>query len=259
MSAPQPARIRRINTARGHRYVDEHGQPMPGVTTILGDGMPKPALTRWAANAVAEYAVDHWDRLADASPSERMKLLKGAPWAERDRKALRGTQVHAYGERLVAGHEIDVPDELRPHVENYARFLDDWDVQPVLVEATVYSLRWGYAGTLDLVADVADGRRLLADVKTAKGVYGETAAQLAAYRYAPHYVGPGGTEESMPEVDGCAVVHVRDDGYDLVPVEAGPAQHRVFLYIAQVAKFAHSASDLVGAALDPPSREDATA
>jgi hypothetical protein len=48
------APIRRVDTAKGHYYRDATGQRVPGVTTIIGDGVPKPALINWAANAAAE-------------------------------------------------------------------------------------------------------------------------------------------------------------------------------------------------------------
>lgn len=238
-----------------HWYVDANGLKVPGVTTILKDGIPKPALVGWGIKSVAEYALDHWDDLAGLAPSERLKTLKGAPYADRDAAAQRGTEVHALAERLVRGEEIDVPDELAGHVESYVRFLDDWDPQPVLVERTVVNYAIGYAGTLDLVADLG-GRRLLLDVKTNRsGVYGDVAFQLAAYRYAEHYVAEDGTEPVMPEVDGAGVIHVRADGYDLVPVEAGPRQFTEFRHIARVARAVEASRGYVGEALTPPTTE----
>ena len=53
-------------------------------------------------------------------------------------------------------------------------------------------------------------QRWLLDLKTSRsGVYGETALQLAGYRFAEVYVDSGGVEQPMPEVDRCAVVWVR--------------------------------------------------
>ena len=40
-----------------HYYQDANGNRIPGVTTILNEGLPKPALINWAANATAEAAV----------------------------------------------------------------------------------------------------------------------------------------------------------------------------------------------------------
>ncbi|HET6919409.1 MAG TPA: hypothetical protein VFI46_08095 [Jiangellaceae bacterium] len=250
-----PAGVRRIDRGRNHWYVGPDGTKLAGVTSILKAGVPAPALIRWASNSVAEYAIDRWDELEGLAPSERLKRLKGAPWAERDAAAVRGQDVHGLAERLGRGERVDVPEPLRGHVESCVRFLDDWDAQPVLSECTVYSLRWSYAGTLDLIADLADGQRWLLDFKTGRGVYGETALQLAAYRYAEHYTN-GAEEHVLPEVDTCGVVHLRSDGYDLLPVEAGPREHRDFLYAAAIARFADRSRDLIGAPLDPPIRED---
>jgi hypothetical protein len=40
--------LERIETKRGHKYVLD-GTPTKGVTTLLGTGMPKPALMYWSA------------------------------------------------------------------------------------------------------------------------------------------------------------------------------------------------------------------
>lgn len=253
--------IKRVNRGRYHSYVDtDTGEKIPGVTTILGDGLPKPALINWAANTTAEYAVDHWDELADLGPSAKLKALKDARYADRDAAGKRGTEVHKLAERLSRGEEVDVPEAVRGHVEACVRFLDDWDVQPLLVEAVVVSYRYRYAGTLDLIADLADGRRLLLDYKTARsGVFPDNALQLAAYRYAEKYRGSNTSpEEQLPDVDGCAVVHIRHDGYSLIPVEAGPEIFRTFLYVQQLWAWANDTSKaVVGDALAAPERTSA--
>src|SRR5690606_14582211 len=144
--------IKRVDTARGHHYVDGNGDRVPGVTTIISDGLPKPALVNWAANSTAEYAVDHWDELAALPPAKRLAQLQGARYADRDRAKVRGTEIHRAAERLLAGEAVEVPDEIAGHCESYARFLDEFHVEPVHVEFSVVSYRWGYAGTADLCA-----------------------------------------------------------------------------------------------------------
>lgn len=245
--------IRRINRGKGHSYVDAAGVSMPGVTTILSNGVPKPALVNWAANTTAGYAVDHWDDLGQLTISERLKSLQGARYADRDAAANRGTAVHALAERLTHGEQVQVPDELAGHVDAYVKFLDEWQVEPIVTERTVASYKYGYAGTFDLVANLpGTGRTWLLDIKTSRsGVFGEVALQLAAYRYADVYVDTDGNEVPMPQVDACGVIHVRADGYDLVPVKAGPAQLRSFLYVQQVAQFCGSSRELIGDALAP--------
>jgi hypothetical protein len=249
------APIRRKDTAKGHYYMDAEGTRVPGVTTILSGGLPKPALINWAANSTAEYAVDHWDELTSLSTSQRLKKLQGARYEEKDRAANRGTEVHALAEKLVRGEEIEVPDELTGHIESYCRFLDEFEVEPVLIEATIMSHKYGYAGTLDLVADFPTlGKRLLCDIKTNRsGIFGETALQLAGYRYADVYVDGDGAEAPMVEVDGCAAIHVRADGADLIPVIAEEKQLRQLRYAQQIAEFDKTSRELVGAPIPPPS------
>ncbi|QIS00970.1 hypothetical protein F5X71_00275 [Nocardia brasiliensis] len=249
--------VRRKTAGRNHYYVDGNGTRMPGVTTILGNGLPKKALINWAANATADAAVNGWDELAELPVATRLDRLKRARYNDRDAAAKRGTDVHGLAEQLVKGERVTVPEELRGHVEAYVRFLDDWDVELVLVEFVVASYRYGYAGTCDLIADLTmpDGRvvRWLLDIKTTRsGVYGETALQLAAYRYADVYLTADGTEEPLPVVERTGVVHVRADGYSLVPVTAGEQQLTVFRYVQQVARFDEESRGLIGDELTPP-------
>ena len=254
--------IRRVNSGKSHYYIDtETEQRIPGVTGYLDNGVPKPALINWSASATAEYAVDHWDELADMAPSERLRTLNRARYLAKDAAAKKGTKVHALAERLVQGEKVDVPDELAGHVASYVRFLDEFDVQPVLVERTVHSAQHNYCGTFDLVADIIDPndpepeqRRWLLDIKTSRsGIFGETALQLAAYRYADVWIDEDEQAEyDMPEVEFTGGVHVRSDGYSLIPLETGPAQLRQFLYVQQVAGFIQTSRDLVGPPLESP-------
>jgi hypothetical protein len=233
-----------------HHYEDGNGTRIPGVTTIISDGLPKPALVGWGIKSVAEYALDEWDTLADMPPTDRLKSLKGAPYRDRDKAARRGTEVHAIADDLVNGRDATVPPELTGHIDGYLKFLDEWNVEPVLTEATVYYLGadWAYAGTLDLIYTDRDGRTILADVKTNRGgVYGDTAFQLAAYRFAGRFMGEDGEPHDMLDVDACAVIHVTADGYSLVPVEAGQDQWDEFRAIYTVAMAGKRSKGYLGA------------
>jgi len=250
------APIRRVDTAKGHYYKDANGARVPGVTTLMDQGVPKPALINWAANATAEYAVDHWDELGALGPAARLKRLQGARYESKDAAARRGTEVHAAAEKLAAGEPVKVPEEIAGHVEAYSRFLDEFKVEPIHVEFSCVSYRWGYAGTADLCARLVLPDKglttLLLDLKTTRsGVYGETALQLAGYRYADVWVVDG--EEIAPvEVEGCAAIHVTGSGYDLVPVQAGQAEHKDLLYAMRVGQFSARSRDLVGAPILAP-------
>jgi hypothetical protein len=215
------------------------GEPVDGVTTIIGNGVPKPALVDWAARVTAAAAVDNWDELAQKSASERLRTLEKARWETTRAAATRGTDVHRLAERLAAGEEVTVPEPLVGHVDAYLKFVEDWRPREILVEVPIFNRTRRYAGTLDLIADLADGNRYVLDWKTTgSGIWPEAALQLCGYRYAEFYLDANGQEQPMPGVDQAGCVWLRADGYDLVPVDAGPETFRVFLYVQQVARFA---------------------
>ncbi len=239
---------------KGHSYYDGQHK-LDGVTTLLSEGYPKPALVNWAANTTASYAVDHWDELARATVSDRIKKLKTARFAERDRAARRGTEVHQLAEKLIQDEQVNVPDELAGHVESYVSFLDIWKPRPVLVESVVANRQWRYAGTLDMVIDLPDGRRMVADIKTTRsGIYPETSYQLAAYAGAEVYLDDDGAEQPMEPlgIHGGLGIWVRSDGYDVHPVDISERTHRSFLHIAYVARQTRTNRELIGEALSVP-------
>ncbi|MFI2663693.1 hypothetical protein [Micromonospora carbonacea] len=266
-------KIVKKTNGRNHWYIDvETGERLPGVTTILDQGLPKKALINWSANATAEYAIDHWDELAALAPSARLTKLKGGRYAVKDEAANRGTQVHKMGERLIRGESVVVPDVLRRYVDSYVRFMDEFQLRARYVEAVVYSERHRYVGTLDIFGDILlpdmpeydhlprddDGFvcDVLLDPKTNRsGIFGETALQLAGYRFADFMQPDADDPESafeMPAVTFTAALWIRPDGYSLVPVVAEEAQHRAFLYAQQVGIFDQGARDLIGEPIEPP-------
>jgi hypothetical protein len=245
--------LRRINrTYRGkptHHY-ELDGVRVDGVTTLIGGGVPKPALTYWSARTVAEYVADNVDQvghmLDTGGRGPTVDFLKGVPWQKRDDAAVRGTEVHALAEQVVHGYEVEVPEHLHGHVDGYARWLDYTRIEPLLTEVTVGSREHGYAGTADLILRDADGVLRIADAKTSRGVYGETALQLAAYRWAEFYVATRG-ETPMPDTDDVGwVIHVTERGTDAYPVPVGRAQFDAFIAAASVARWGKTSRDLVG-------------
>ncbi|MCT2280594.1 hypothetical protein M3G91_23545 [Micromonospora chalcea] len=262
-------KIEKRTRGRNHSYYDlDTGSRIDGVTTINGNGLPKPALINWAGDATAEYAVDNWDELSKLAPSERLKKIKGGRYEKRDAAAAKGSTIHKLAERLIAGERVTIPDGLEGYVRSAVRFLDEFTVRAVHVEAVVYSESRRHVGTLDLIADVLlpdmpefdhirrddDGfSRGLFDWKTGRsGIFGDVALQLAPYRWSEYLVLPGGEVIDMPEVDFCAGIHLRADGYDCRPLECGEDTYRDFLYVKEVARIVDGLRDLVGESIVPP-------
>jgi hypothetical protein len=244
--------VRRNHGSNHSYYVD--GEKFAGVTTLLGAGLPKPALMNWAGNVTAEYAVDHWAELGDLKPSARLASLKRARFDDRDAAARRGTEVHRLAERLVAGEEVDVPDELAGHVDSYVKFLNEWEPDPTVVEGVVAHRKWKYCGTFDLVATMR-GQVWLLDLKTSRsGIYPETALQLAAYQHAETYLGPDGEEHPMAGlgIERAAAIHVRSDGYDLIPLETGQDVFSAATRVMWLARMVEGMDEWRGEALTPP-------
>jgi hypothetical protein len=249
------------------------------VTTLLGAGVPKPAIVGWGMKSVAEYAVANYRTVGAMLEAVRIKRLpgamalisdpdaiqaavdwlKGAPWRERDRKAEIGTTVHA----AIEAHILDAPwpeptEETAGHLAQFAKFIADWQPTFELAEATVYNRAAKYAGTLDIIATIPGRGRALLDVKTSEsGVYPEAALQLSAYRYAEFIGLPDGTEMPMPPVDGCGVLWIPGgddpDGYELIPVVADDQVFKHFRYVIENARWMEEISKgVIGSPLPKP-------
>lgn len=239
-----PKAARTVN--RGRIYTI-NGQSLWSVTTILANGLPKPAIAGWQARLIAEYAVANWRQLGGLVAAVRLEKngdglhvvsdpdavqgavdwLKGAPWRESERKMNLGSAVHAEAEAYVLGTpRPEPPLTVAPYIASFRHFLDDFEPVYEMTEATVYNTRESYAGTLDAIVRIG-GRRLLCDYKTGKDIYPDVALQLAAYAHAEAVLLDDGTSVPMLPVDGAAALHLReydpavpgDRGYSLIPVD----------------------------------------
>ncbi len=240
-----------------HSYTID-GRRAVGVTTAL-KGIPKDALVPWAAKEVATFVVDNiFDvkRMLDSGGrNPTIDYLRGIPNQKRDTAAVRGTEVHNLAEKYIRGEEIEVDDNVRPYVEGYAAYIRDWSPVSVHEEIVVASRKHWYAGRLDSIQDIPGIGRCLVDYKTSRGVYGETALQVAAYRYAEVYLDADGNEQPMPSVDRTFVLHIQPDSYDLIPLAADEAAFQIYLtaqanYLANVQS--KRLDKLLGLPLAPP-------
>jgi hypothetical protein len=274
MTAKQKPRTRSVNRGRGHSY-ELDGEKIQGVTTVLNNGVPKNALTNWAARVAGEYAVDNWDALSAIAISERLEQIRTAPDRARSEAGERGTEVHRLVHRYLAGEEVAAPDDLQGHFDAGCLFEQEWQPVEVAIEFAVFARAnpeigrpRAYGGRSDLLARLADGDLWLLDWKTnLKGVYPDNALQLAAYRNADFYITDALDEQGqfvehpMPWADRCGIVWLRGDGtYDLVPLEADERALEIFTAAQEVATFTKAdRDDWVYAPLRPPLLEQEAA
>jgi hypothetical protein len=198
----------RSDTRKGRFYtVDEDS--FPSVTTILSV-IGKPALIQWAAKVERELVLE--TSAALYSDVQNTPGMSRTAWLtsmqtrlgkERANQKLLakagevGSQVHALVEWTLRAKLLQKPGP-SPLISDKAQWafmvFEDWakqvDLKPILIEQTVYSRTHGYAGTMDLLAEV-EGKLTVLDWKTGKRVYPEAHLQNAAYRHALREMGHG--------------------------------------------------------------------
>lgn len=257
MTAPRLANT----TSRGRTYTWKDRE-VPSVTTIIGDGMPKPALVAWGPKMCAEWVSNNMTTLVAIDDKKLIvDMVKGSPYRERDAAADMGTLLHRYAEARVSNLPLpDVPDKLDGFIKHLEMFLEEWKPTFLRTEVTCFNFKYGYAGTFDGLCEI-DGHGLcLIDWKTSKigrqghGIYPETCLQLNAYSNAEFMAEVNGTESAMPAVDKLFAINIRDTMYAVVPVEKSDRAFRAFLYTKQVAEFVKNGSEFVGDPLAPPVR-----
>jgi hypothetical protein len=258
------------NHGKGHSYRKvETGEKVPSVTSAKDGGIPKPGLMKWHSESAAAYAVDNWEELSKLPPVERYNMIRKAPYRDVNRAAAKGTTVHTYGQKLLDGVDVEVPDELIGYVRSAAAFIQEFDFRAAHTEVVVHSAdEHDHAGKLDALGTILlpdlpeyeqyerdeDGRVwLIVDWKTAaSGVYGDTAYQLAAYRHSLWMVLEDGTEVEMPPVALTVAVHLTPDGYTAWPLESDESVYRDFLFIKEVSRITEDSKYLRGDPLIPP-------
>lgn len=181
---------------------------VPGVTTITGV-MDKPALVRWANDL----------GLAGISTKEYV-----------DELATIGTLTHYLIECHLKGEKEYLDDYTKNQIDmaqnGAIRYLD-WQQQtgfePITidgdqksVEMQLVSKVYRFGGTIDAYGKTRDGKHILCDIKTSKGVFGEHKTQVG-----------GGyailLEENGYHVDEVHIVRVgrtEDEGFDDITMSA---------------------------------------
>ena len=188
------------------------------VTTIIGGGVPKPALFHWAAFEAAQCAVDNIPALIQARGAEARQEMRNwiqkAAERKRDTAADLGSLMHSIFEARILGTPTpELTEEQEPFVVSFDRFLNDWQPEYEATELTVANAEHGYAGTLDFIARLPAlfGDELaLGDYKTGKKVYPEVGLQLSAYQRCPiGWTRPAGIEVTPPHTRLGVVVQLR--------------------------------------------------
>jgi len=179
------------------------GVDYPGVTTILGELAKGDGLKQWAVNMAIEYIESFLNKNDKPMPIYAMgDILQKAKfeWKNISEKAKDvGSEVHHWIENFIKNpHEV-IQESLPPEKEvaNGIKAFLKWDQENIKrwinSEQEVVCKEFGYAGTLDAIAELKDGKICVIDFKTCnlydkKGkkysVYFDSILQIAPYKYA---------------------------------------------------------------------------
>lgn len=174
----QPLLAHQTPAGRMYARSTRDAPQVPSITTVIAQ---QPAdLTGWASYMATQALITD-TRLPQALGSgPKLKALarhaNEAASQYRDQAAERGDRVHYYAEQVARaqlGQSHQVPQArqlLAEHAETaFADRFDEWwdnyQVRALAAEVTVWNHTVGYAGTLDLVAEIG-GRICLIDYKT---------------------------------------------------------------------------------------------
>ena len=218
---------------------------MPGVTGAVGI-IGKFGLIGWSAKVAGTWAAENLEMfqkmVAELGVTGAADAVTRRSEAIRDTAARTGSEVHQLCSDILTGKPFEAEPQHAPYLEHFRRFLHEWDFEPWGSELMVYNGTEGYGGTLDALGTfrgrppfgemaVRPGAWTLLDIKTGRYLGTEIALQLAAYGRA-EWIGWTGTahREPIPSAPAQSVVlHLRPDGYRVVPYTVGDEEFGAFL------------------------------
>ena len=168
-----------------HTYMVD-GEKVPSVTRVIDAVFPK-YLTDWAAACGSDWWREKREEILYEYTIE--EVCEGIRYAHKEiSKAAQeiGSEVHRWIELYIKGKiigveaETDYPERVKIPMQNFHKWADAHDIEWESCEEKVYSRSWGYAGTVDAVAEI-NGKQCVIDFKTSAKIYKEYYLQVAAY------------------------------------------------------------------------------
>jgi hypothetical protein len=223
------------------------GNQVPGVSAIK-EMLPSSALSGWFKKFTAEYCVDHIEEVRALAAKDRegaIGLVKGATDRHSKAAASKGTDIHTLSEQLMRDKMAGVKstfratkDEMR-YLRNLARFIQEFDVVPEMLETTVWSQEHDYAGTFDFMGYLKgyDGLSIVDYKSGQSGVYPEAGIQQTGYKWADSYIDEDGNFVPMPKVERAFGLWLRPDGWALYPLRTDELMWEHFLHLRASYRF----------------------
>jgi len=211
----------------------------PSVTNAIGV-LDKPALVAWAARESARAAWQNRAALMQIDDEEAaVDMIKNAHWRTTSKAAALGDSIHETCEALSRDEPLPIFDEkAAPYLDQFLQFVSDFAPRFDLIEGTVFSNKYRYAGTFDFLMTI-EGFLILGDHKTGKGVYPETALQLSALAHADEvWNRETGELEPLLGIDAAIALHLQPDRYRAYLVSTSELAFHTFLGLLQALPWA---------------------
>jgi hypothetical protein len=229
----RPARAGEPGFSQGGRvYANPRTGAIAVSITSVTKVKAKPAVDEWSKRKCGEYAADNIDGLyqrlhgktSDDLKAERAQvvdLVRQAPDEHSNKASANGDLVHDAIDEFYKTGALPVVDDwpltAKRMFRAFLKWNDRYRPQYVDSEFTVWSEKYGYAGTADLALIIA-GHLALIDSKTGNGTYPEVGLQLAALAKADYIINPDGSTRPLPSFERFAVLHIRPTYVDLEPI-----------------------------------------
>jgi len=161
---------------------------VPSVSGILGM-VEKTHLTKWKCDQMVRKCIEN-PHIAGEDERDYIDRIHGYNKIDQHQILDFGNRLHKAIEEFNLGKFDESKDpEIWPWLETYVRWTHERIIRVIEVEKTVVSNRWGFGGTIDLIAEVRGIRdRVLIDYKTQEyagkkpDFRDSYVHQLAAYR-----------------------------------------------------------------------------
>ncbi len=222
-------------------------------------------LVKYGKQTIAGIAYDKVKTLQafveDDDREGAVKWLLDSEWSGLRRAAARGTDLHKAAEALALGQTPEIEEHNQPFLDQFVRFLEDFEPEFLMSEAPIYHLGYGYAGTCDGIVRIG-GQTVLFDIKTtahskaagkSRPPFDEHILQICAYRHAElvgllservethrgryYSFDPEKHTEAMPSTDGAVCLVVSPHDYELVPVRSDEEVFKAWRAVLMLARF----------------------
>lgn len=236
MTAPDLSK----QTDNGRFYVHPHNQKMvPSITNVIGM-KSKPGIAYWGYKQCGLFVAENLDTIIELGQKDKgavVDVVKGAPNRSTAGSSDRGDLVHLWIERRIkSGGTEPTTEEIEQNPDKTARqmwvsflriearYRPEW----LNAETTVWSDKYGYAGTIDWLARIG-GKVTLGDTKTGNNVYPEVGMQIAAAHNADYAINEDGQPFTLEKAERFAVLHIRPRYARLSPLTNMEQNFRAFL------------------------------